>query len=1147
MDLFDTNIEINSAFQRSARIDSKIQDGFIENYIFHNTSRSILNRIALSYSESNQGSFTLTGPYGTGKSSLALFLNALVHNDKKIKNLASERAKLTKKDQFNKVFLEKGKWFSITIIGGKLNSNDLIASSIDQAVAESWIDKKIPPSLKIKTKPQTEHIIKKLNRIVIELNKKNFGLLLVIDEMGRLLEFASNTGGDLNLFQEIAENFSNNKLENIGHNLFLGILHQPFEEYASSLGRTVQEDWQKIQGRFEDIPFSIGADESIFLIAKAIKKKNKISEISDKKIKRVTKSIIRTIQRSKVSNDENSLEDSLINCFPLNPLVSLLLGPISRNRFGQNERSIFTFLNSGEPHGLIHFLRNNNTDKGTLYGLDNLFDYLQSNFEPSILVSPIGHQWSEAADAVRRSESSDNHQVVKLSKAIAMIDLFGKGLSIFASKDILYDVLPDTKSEIDEYLGQLEEKKIIIFRKFKKAYVLFSGSDINLDEIVEQNKAQIKDDHAIILSQIPEIAPVIAKRHLHQTGALRLFQRHCLFLKSVKVAAEQIESLNNSDISTGSVILLLKDSKDSEAEFQAKIKEIRSISFTKPAILGFSNESNSILIYALELASLTRARTSVTSLESDPVARKEMQARIGAAQNLLLNHLDANFENAEWSFKKKVHSKENLTTITSEVSNSIYYNTPIIVNELVNREKLSSSSTSGLVSLVKRMINNANEENLGLEGAPIEFGIYLSVVHANKLHGKKNGNYSFQNPSKSQKGFYEVFEFIKNFLKEKNHPVKLTEIYTELRKAPFGIKAGILPLILISFFKSNEEHYALYENYNQQGDTFLTEFSHQTVDRIFQIPDDIKIMHVKISGAKVELLEEFKNYIIKELKVSVGSDVTPLSILKPIVVQAHKMSGWARKTRMFDDKRVVMLRDELLSSRNPYQLLYNRLPEICLSKTIDAEGIKTNEIKNFIKEFDKLWSELKNAHKQLIEEFKNTILKVFKSDPNIFDISFETIKKRALLVGENDPFSAKIKKYKSDDEWIEQVVGYSIGKPVEEWMDQDFTLAQLKLEDMVRHFIMTDRLLTLRNQHKDSKIVDLAVYEGKVPQRSSKFYFSEGPKSNVIDDSVKEINKILEDKKLSESEKGEIALKLLQNLMSEKKENKDTNPKKEPA
>jgi len=100
---------------------------------------------------------------------------------------------------------------------------------------------------------------------------------------------------------------------------------------------------------------------------------------------------------------------------------------------------------------------------------------------------------------------------------------------------------------------------------------------------------------------------------------------------------------------------------------------------------------------------------------------------------------------------------------------------------------------------------------------------------------------------------------------------------------------------------------------------------------------------------------------------------------------------------------------------------------------------------------------------------------------------------------------------------------------------------------MVRHFIMTDRLLTLRNQHQDSKIVDLAIYEGKVPLRSSKFYFSEGSKKNVIDESVDQINKILEDKKLSESEKGEIALKLLQTLMAEKKDIKNKKSTKEPA
>ena len=108
--------------------------------------------------------------------------------------------------------------------------------------------------------------------------------------MGKFLDYASSVGSDLNLFQEIAENFSNNRLNKEGEPVFIGILHQPFEEYASSLGRTVQEDWQKIQGRFEDIPFSINSEETAHLIAKAIKQKKTGSEFV-----KLANSIIKTI------------------------------------------------------------------------------------------------------------------------------------------------------------------------------------------------------------------------------------------------------------------------------------------------------------------------------------------------------------------------------------------------------------------------------------------------------------------------------------------------------------------------------------------------------------------------------------------------------------------------------------------------------------------------------------------------------------------------------------------------------------------------------------------------------------------------------------------------------------------------------------
>jgi len=1132
VELFDLSneFEINSSFQRSARIDNILSESFVTNYIFHDTSRAALNRIANSFKKSNQCSFTLTGPYGSGKSSLLLFLSSLLSQDKKIQKLARTKVSTLSKQLYFEVFLNNN-WWVLKIIGAKENSLELIASSIDDNIKNNWISKNIPSVLKTRTKPKTDQIIKKLENITFELDKKGFGLLMIIDELGRVLEYASNTGGDLHLFQEIAENFSKNKIEKKIKNIFINILHQPFEEYASALGRNTQEGWQKIQGRFEDIPFSIGSEESVNLIARAINKKNKLSNDNLKKIGRISRSLIRTFQSGKIFNNED-LEQSLNNCFPLHPLTSVLLGPISRNRFGQNERSIFTFLNSGEPHGFLHFIKNNNLVKNYLYGLDNLFDYLQANLESSILVSPIGHNWAEASEAVRRSEATDNKKTIKLAKSIALLDIFGKSSSLNATKDILYDVLEDTKSQIDELLTILEDKKIIIYRKFKKAFSLFSGSDININEAVEQNKAQISGDYQIILSQIPELPPIIAKKHLHEFGSLRLFKKHCLFLKSVKDIVNVISELNNSDITTGTVILLLRPHEDSEKQFLDNLKLLRSIKFKKPTIIGHSQNTEEFLSLAHELAALKRAKTSLVSLESDLVAKKEIEARLSVTQNLLYSNIDHCFNIATWFFNDKNFKNENLSAICSEVSNLVFYNSPTIINELVNREKISGSATTASNFLINKILKNSEQKDLGMEGAPAEFGIYLSIIKSNSLHIKKGESYKFVNPDVKNDSLFKIFKEIKNFLAKQKDPISLLEIYNFLKQPPFGIKSGILPILIACFYKANEDKYALYEKVNNQPESFITEFTEQIADKFCSLPDEIKIIFVQMSVAKNKLLEQFKIYVEKEILLeNTITEVSPLAVLKPIVIKTYKMSNWSRKTRRFKDKRVLRLREELLSSRNPYQLLYSSLPEICINKTLVSENITDKDINDFIKNFKLLWGELNNVHKEMIKEFKDTIVKVFKSDPNIADINFDIIKKRAQLIGDKDPFSEKVLKFKSNDEWIEYLAGYSIGKPVDEWVDQDFTKAQLNLEEMVRHFITTDRLYTIREKYKDSKIVDIAIFEGKTQERASKFYFSTDIKTNVIDETTKEIQKLMNSKNLSDTEKGEITLKILKELM----------------
>ena len=115
-----------------------------------------------------------------------------------------------------------------------------------------------------------------MTNLIQELNKKNYGLLIVVDEMGKYLEYVSSVGSDLNLFQEIAENFSNLKLKKTRISYLYWSLAPADGGIRINLGRSVQEDWQKVQGRFEDIPFSINSEETINLIAKAINRKNKV-------------------------------------------------------------------------------------------------------------------------------------------------------------------------------------------------------------------------------------------------------------------------------------------------------------------------------------------------------------------------------------------------------------------------------------------------------------------------------------------------------------------------------------------------------------------------------------------------------------------------------------------------------------------------------------------------------------------------------------------------------------------------------------------------------------------------------------------------------------------------------------------------------
>src|SRR5204863_3429512 len=95
------------------------------------------------------------------------------------------------------------------------------------------------------------------------------GVLLVIDELGKFLEHAVQGRGaeDLFVLQELAEATAKSKEPTL---LLVTVLHQAFENYASALRPRDRQEWEKIQGRFEDFAFQEPPDQILHLIGQAL-------------------------------------------------------------------------------------------------------------------------------------------------------------------------------------------------------------------------------------------------------------------------------------------------------------------------------------------------------------------------------------------------------------------------------------------------------------------------------------------------------------------------------------------------------------------------------------------------------------------------------------------------------------------------------------------------------------------------------------------------------------------------------------------------------------------------------------------------------------------------------------------------------------
>lgn len=1025
-------VTISRQFLRSVRIDSDFgREDALRGYVCQGTARAVLESMAVQIKETKQRAFTWTGPYGGGKSSLALMLCSLVGGSLKLRRRAKEILDLPHDSPVFSAFNARSDgWVVFPIVGARTK----VTEKLHEALSN---------------RPETRNYLPKeyrasdiIDALVGAAERHPQGVMVVIDELGKFLEAAAQDGDDIGFFQDLAEAASRSS----GKLVVVGILHQSFEAYASRLGRQTRDDWAKVQGRFIDIPLVAASDEVVELVGRAMK----TTPIERLPGAAASKVIAESIKQRRPGTS-GSIEISLGKCWPLHPVVAVLLGPISRRRFSQNERSTFGFLASREPHGFMEFLDTPIANESSMYGPSKYWDYLVANLETAILASPDGHRWATAAEAVERAIAKGTPLHVELTKCVALIELFRSGSGLLPEAAVLEACIPGTPAtKVAAALRDLIQWKVLIERKHLEAYGVFAGSDFDIEAAVVAARMEIGTPNVHQLSALTDLQPILAKRLYHETGALRWFNRKIAKIDEVQT---EIDRFLPAKGSVGTFLLCLPDTSHEMTKAFVRVTEITASSSQTNLIIGIPANADRIAELGLEYAACDRVLKTRTELDGDAVARKELLGRFSSVRQNLEDDLADAFSQSSWIWNGRLLDAARgkpIAWVASHVAAQVFPRSPILHNELVNRQEPSSNSKTARKALLNQMVSHSAESDLGYEGFSADASLYLSILKPTGIHGPQgNDHIGFRQPnSESQnENLLHLWKETESVFLREGVTTKLSKVYEFWSAAPYGVRDGILPILGMAFFLSHRAMLALYV-----GGTFTSDVTSSVVDEWLFDPDHIELKFVSASLDQ----KAYIDLIIQSLPsgIVVASD-KPLDVARALVSIAVGLPNWTKRTTSLSQKTQA-IRSMLLKANDPHKVLFSDLPSI----------LEVQKLADTQKQLSTVLFEILSAYPKALHQVRETLLRALDQT----DGDYSHLQKRAAavkgLAGEFrlEAFIVRLETFDGSDTAVESLISLGNSKAPAQWIDRDIDAALLQLGSWSHEFRKAETVVSLRGR-----------------------------------------------------------------------------------
>jgi hypothetical protein len=706
-------------YSRSINLERDINSvDSLEGYILTKRAIESLERILKSFNASEGNSaWTLTSVYGTGKSAFAHYLISLCapsKNKMHAKALAIAEEALGTESAIYQLIQEKTDNLGLlcaVATGQREPISHTIIRALSIGIDNFWSGNQKNKINVVSRLTDLEAEIskgrtvdsKEIPSLVLEVARESkTGVLLVIDELGKNLEYASHRQGaeDLYLLQQLAELPKDNKTPVY----ILGILHQAFAEYSQRLAAVQRNEWAKIQGRFEDIPFTESASQMMSLIGKAIDSSN--AEGISCAIHNSSQEWSNYLQPTIIGEEVNS--DLIEKVYPLHPLTALVL-PILCQRYAQNDRSLFTFLTSSEPLSFRNFLEEITVKDDNLptLKLNRVYDYFIEVAGMGLASRPNLQRWVEIQDLISDSKRLEEDSL-KVLKTIGILNLITVTGSMRATKTLVSLAMCDRYSEEQinywqEIIDELLKQNLITHRRQLDELRIWQGSDFNVDSELNTYIDQERSPLVKLLSLYRPLKPLVAQRHSYKTGTLRYFERHYLD------NSQDLSHLRCSNADADGFVGYWVDE-------QIPNSVPATTTDGKPLVILTANNLDVLRIRSLEFVALNNIKRTAKELQTDGVARKEVNYRLIEAEKFLDETLNQTFSigiNQQYWIGGKLQKLTNITDFNSKISDicdQVYHHSLTLWNELINRRDLTSQGAKARRELIQAMLEHQNEE-----------------------------------------------------------------------------------------------------------------------------------------------------------------------------------------------------------------------------------------------------------------------------------------------------------------------------------------------------------------------------------------------------------------------------------------------------